>query len=358
MAHYAKYTKGSAGSLTRHYERAKNSKGEYIKFKNESIDTSRTHLNYNLAPHQQGQLDFIKERLENVHCLKRDDVKVMCSWVVTVPQTVPEEHQREFFERTYKHLEERYGKQNVISAYVHMDETTPHMHFAFVPVVYDRKKDREKVSAKECVTRADLKEFHTDLQAEIDQWKEQRGYDFECDVLNGATESGNLTIQGLKAKELAEMNENEEAVLDGLIDMCNEYGGTAQMLQIDIENLTEERERLKEGIIDLETKKSTLEDKIADLEDKLDALKGNKVTIMARFIESTDIKPMFEKFCNDWIERIRRQKEKREEKRMERAERGVGTMEEYEKWITQRRQNPPFTAEKSIKPKTRDEWER
>jgi len=31
MAHYAKYTKGAAGSLTRHYERAKNSKGEYIK---------------------------------------------------------------------------------------------------------------------------------------------------------------------------------------------------------------------------------------------------------------------------------------------------------------------------------------
>ena len=299
MAHYAKYTKGSAGSLTRHYERAKNSKGEYIKFKNESIDTSRTHLNYNLAPHQQGQLDFIKERLEDVHCLNRDDVKVMCSWVVTVPKTVPEEHHREFFERVYQHLEEKYGKQNVISAYVHMDETTPHMHFAFVPVVYDRKKDREKVSAKECVTRADLREFHTDLQAEIDQWIEQKEYDFECDVLNGATENGNLTIQGLKAKELEQEIEIQTDVLNDTVDIANEQTALA-------EDARRECESIQKDIQDLKAEKSALEGKIKALEDDLDALKGDKVTIMARFIESPKIKPIFEKFCNAWLEQIAR----------------------------------------------------
>ena len=45
-------------------------------------------------------------------------------------------------------MNERYGKENVISAYVHFDEVTPHMHYAFVPVVEDKKKGGYKLSAK------------------------------------------------------------------------------------------------------------------------------------------------------------------------------------------------------------------
>ena len=45
-----------------------------------------------------------------------------------------ERMQELFFEETYAFLSERYGAQNVISAYVHLDERSPHMHFAFVPV--------------------------------------------------------------------------------------------------------------------------------------------------------------------------------------------------------------------------------
>ena len=78
MAHFAKYTRGSCGGLTKHYERAKDKDGNYYRFKNEEIDPTRTHLNYNLAPHNEKQLEFIKERLSEVYCLKRDDVKVMC----------------------------------------------------------------------------------------------------------------------------------------------------------------------------------------------------------------------------------------------------------------------------------------
>lgn len=353
MAHYAKYTRGSAGSLTRHYERAKNSKGEYIKFKNEEIDTSRTHLNYNLAPHQQGQLEFIKERLENVRCLKRDDVKVMCSWVVTVPKTVPEEYQREFFERVYKHLEGRYGKQNVISAYVHMDETTPHIHFAFVPVVYDRKKDREKVSAKECVTRADLKAFHTDLQAEIDQWREQKDYSFECDILNGATDSGNLTIQGLKAKDLEEQNEIETEVLNDMIEQFNDIGGKAQMLQVDVDSLTEQRERLSESIADLERVQNSIEDNIKALEGKLDTLKGTRETIVMRFLNLPQIKPIFEKFCKDWLEQIQQKKAEREEKRST-----IGTLEMYKEQIAKQKQSNPVQTDGKSHRHSKDRGER
>jgi hypothetical protein len=149
IANLQKYTRSDVGggSLTRHYERAKDENGNYHKFGNLEIDESRSHLNYNLASEQNiSQLDFIKQRLSEAKCLKRDDVNIMCSWVVTAPKELPEIEHRKFFEESYKFLSAKYGEQNVVSAWVHADETTPHLHFAFVPVVHDKKNGHEKIS--------------------------------------------------------------------------------------------------------------------------------------------------------------------------------------------------------------------
>ena len=47
------------------------------------------------------------------------------------------QEQRQFFERAAAFLYERIGKENVISAVVHMDEKTPHMHLCFCPITKD-----------------------------------------------------------------------------------------------------------------------------------------------------------------------------------------------------------------------------
>nr|CDL66204.1 unnamed protein product [uncultured bacterium] len=196
MAHVMKMTRGAVGHMCKHYERAKDEKGEYVKFGNEDIDTSQSHMNYNLAPERNSQGGFIKTRCSEVVCLNRKDVNVACSWVVTLPKDFKEHNEvreREFFEGTYKFLEERYGKDNVVSAYVHMDETTPHMHFCFVPVIYDKKKEKLKVSAKEVVCKYDLQTFHNDLQGYLEQ---SRG--IRANVLNEATIEGNKSIDELK----------------------------------------------------------------------------------------------------------------------------------------------------------------
>lgn len=196
MAHVMKMTRGAVGHMSKHYERAKDEKGEYIKFGNEDIDANRSHLNYNLAPERNSQGGFIKARCSEVQCLNRKDVNVACSWIVTLPKDfkeLNEGREREFFEGTYKFLEERYGKDNVVSSYVHMDETTPHMHFCFVPVVYDKKKEKLKVSAKEVVCKYDLQTFHNDLQGYLEQ---SRG--IRASILNEATIEGNKSIEELK----------------------------------------------------------------------------------------------------------------------------------------------------------------
>lgn len=133
MANAQKYTRAACGHLAAHYERRKDEKGEYVKFGNQDIDPQKTHLNYNLAPRRGvEQIDFIRQRTTEARTLKRDDVNVMCSWVVTLPEyrhhnqslhVSPDKEQVErlFFERSYRFLCDRYGEQNVISAYVHKE---------------------------------------------------------------------------------------------------------------------------------------------------------------------------------------------------------------------------------------------
>lgn len=198
-----KFTKAGCGHMFAHFDR----KAEHIS--NENLDRTRTHLNYNLAIHQQmDQGEFVRKRCTEVRCQNRKDVNVMVSWVVTAPKDLSETEYKAFFQASYDFLQKRYGRENVVSAYVHMDEVTPHMHFAFVPVVRTFKQNRKnpdiltevlKVSAKECVNRYDLRSFHGDLQHYVEH---ELGH--KVSILNEATKEGNRSIGELKRQSAIE----------------------------------------------------------------------------------------------------------------------------------------------------------
>src|SRR5699024_2127983 len=181
MAHVQKFTRGSVGGLSNHIERKTENHS------NKDIDTDRTHENYDLCEKEGDMLSRYQERFDEVHCLNRADVKVMADWVVTLPEELkeaPRDAQKRFFEETYDFLSERYGEENVLAGVVHNDETTPHMHFAFMPVTYDEKKQREKVSAKEVLNRNELKSFHQDLDNHL---KERIPHIYQKGILNDKT---------------------------------------------------------------------------------------------------------------------------------------------------------------------------
>lgn len=188
MAHVEKYTRGAMSNMLAHYNRTKASSKSLI-------DTTRTSLNYNLADSDQplSQLDFIHKRLSEIKVLNRKDVNVFCDWIVTAPQELAETEYADFFRETYKFLNDRYGKENVISAYVHMDESQPHIHYAFVPVAIDKKKNILKLSAKEVITLKELKSFHKDLSPRLNSF-----FGRDIGILNGATDLGNQTITQLR----------------------------------------------------------------------------------------------------------------------------------------------------------------
>lgn len=255
MAHVAKYTVAATGHLCNHYGRSEDmEKSAYVIRGNENIDPSRTHLNYDLAPHREGsQLDRLHQRLSEVKVQKRADVNVLCDWVVTVPKDLPKEEHTRFFSETYRFLSARYGEQNVVSAFVHNDETTPHIHFAFVPVTEDKKKGGFKVSAKEVLTRHDLQTFHTDLDAHL-----ERTMGHEVHVLNGATKDGNKTVAELRKeavaaevreaqKEAAEARQKADIARMKMQDDLSEYlrvKDRVGALQGELEALKQEKDAL------------------------------------------------------------------------------------------------------------------
>lgn len=262
MANMQKYTRSQIGGLSRHYERAKKEDGTYYEFGNQEIDTGKTHLNYNLAPERDGgQLGFIKQRTTEVQCLKREDVNVMCSWVITAPKDLEENECNLFFREAYRFLNERYAggsDKNVISAYVHMDEVSPHLHYAFVPVVHDKKKGIDKVSAKIAVDRLDLQTFHSDLERHM-----SKVFGREVGILNEATKEGNKSIDELKRGTAQEKVRELES----------------QKTQI-AENVSELRSMALEAksvVNDLEEKRRALEGKIEALESKFKTVKGERL---------------------------------------------------------------------------------
>jgi len=200
MAHVEKYNRAAVGHMFAHYERAKDAQGEYLKFGNQDINTEKSNLNYNLAPFRNiSQGEFVRQRCSEVKCLQRKDVNVMCCWVVTAPEAIkeaPVELQEKFFKETYSFLESKYGKDNVISAYVHNDENAPHLHFSFVPV-FTPLQGEVKVSANDLLTRTHLKRFHPELERHL-----ENALGFNVGILNGATAGGNKTIAELKAESL------------------------------------------------------------------------------------------------------------------------------------------------------------
>lgn len=178
MAHLAKYTLNSAQMLFHHNLRHKDRTGEYVAYGGSKIDITKTHLNYRLDPNADPN-EFITQRLSEIKVQKRADVKVYCSWVLTVPKTLPKEKHKEFFESAYRFFCADYGEKNIVMASVHLDETTPHMHLGFVPVVREKKNQKklgqEKVSAKELLTRSYMKNLHKRLKNALER-------DLSCQV--------------------------------------------------------------------------------------------------------------------------------------------------------------------------------
>ena len=139
---FAKHKGSASKALSAHHERTKDF---YIS--NPDIDQSRTPQNFHLVTPRWSYEQEIRHRIRMAGCrVRKDSVKFVDTLVTVSPEfaRVHEAEMPEYFTRAFDFLKERVGEENIISAVVHMDEKTPHLHLCFVPLTKDKR-----LSAKE-----------------------------------------------------------------------------------------------------------------------------------------------------------------------------------------------------------------
>lgn len=154
-----KYKRGDIVGIERENERDEN----YKSTRNPQIDKLRTHLNYHTLPYEKKYLAFINERIKELASKRKikDDAVLITSFILGSDKEffdrITAEQQKQFFADCTKFFSERYDKENVVSAVVHLDESTPHLHFNLMPVTGGR------LCAKELFDRAALRKLQTDF---------------------------------------------------------------------------------------------------------------------------------------------------------------------------------------------------
>lgn len=181
MAHIAKYKASAVGKLCAHYNRWQGIDNPNVS--RENIDKSRTHLNYTLGVYEKDGKRFIgkvrgsaswatvKGRIDAVNArakaegkrATRKDAVVMADMVVTLPPNMPPEDAYKFFWNSYQYIADRVGRGNLMGGYVHMDETTPHMHVPFTPILDGR------FNYKKMCDRKFYQTFHKGLGDRLEQ---------------------------------------------------------------------------------------------------------------------------------------------------------------------------------------------
>ncbi len=154
-----KYKRADVVGIERENERDEN----YKSTRNPQIDKSKTSLNYHTMPYEKKYLAFIDERIKQLSPKRKvkDDAVLITSFILGSDKEffdgLTAEQQKQFFADCTDFFSERYGKENVVSAVVHLDESTPHLHFNLMPVTDGR------LCAKELFDRTALRDLQTDF---------------------------------------------------------------------------------------------------------------------------------------------------------------------------------------------------
>lgn len=153
-----------------------NERDENYEANNPQIDSEITRYNYHTLDRNCPYTKFINQRIDelNLPTKPRKDAVLMASFVIGsdgefFKGLMPWEQER-FFKECTKYFADKYGEENIISAVVHVDETTPHMHLNLMPIKNGR------LCCKDLFNRNELMKLQTDFHEAVGKrWGLERG---------------------------------------------------------------------------------------------------------------------------------------------------------------------------------------
>ena len=204
---FAKYKGPEIGHIESHNERTKE---KYAS--NPDIDTSRSHLNFHLVSPERKYRAEAEKQIAEAGCRTRSDsVRVVEALVTASPEFFKGKKKAEvraYFNEALDFMQKHQSKDTIISAVVHMDEKTPHMHLCFVPLTKDKR-----LSAKEIVGN---KKKLTWWQDEF--WKHMVGKYPDLERGESASETGRTHIPPRLFKEAVHLNRMKDQIMAVLND--------------------------------------------------------------------------------------------------------------------------------------------
>ena len=204
---FAKYKGPEIGHIESHNERTNE---KYAS--NPDVDTSRSNLNFHLVTPQRKYRAEAEKQIAEAGCRTRSDsVRVVEVLVTASPEFFKGKKKAEikaYFQEALDFIQQHQNPRTIISAVVHMDEKTPHMHLCFVPLTEDKR-----LSAKEIVGNKKKLTWWQD-----GFWKHMVGKYPDLERGESASETGRTHIPPRLFKEAVHLNRMKDQIMAILND--------------------------------------------------------------------------------------------------------------------------------------------
>lgn len=180
----------------------------------ENVNKSMSHLNEELIPMEKGQTyksAFEKKIYDSPyyrdHSIRKNAVLAMDVILTFSSKNLPENFDLEGWKRANTEwLEETYGKENVISAVLHMDERVPHIHAIVIPMHEQKLNCSHYISGKES-----MRELQDSYGEKMSEFGLERGQRYTV-AKHEEVQKFYAAIEEASAKELPAVDSLETAV--------------------------------------------------------------------------------------------------------------------------------------------------
>ena len=241
-----KYKRENLKGIFRHNERRNRN------YSNNNIDKEKSYLNYSIkSPQYSYEKEF--EQIRNQYNLK-GQIKVVsniaCEYIITSDkeffETIGEEETKRYFETAYKFVSEykNLGEQYILSAKVHMDEQSPHIHLIFLPVVHTKDKKGNEIDKLACSEFWKAKDNYRQLQNAFYDYMVSNNFELERGLPK--EETGREHIDLKEYKELTNFENTKETLKNIKLELPD----VPDIADININRLSKKRdEKILEEII-------------------------------------------------------------------------------------------------------------
>lgn len=272
---------GNDSGMSCHIERKDANGKTYVP---DNADRNRTHLNREIIQFPDGvrnRTEAIQHRIDHAG-LSRKVAKNQCKAIRIILTGTHEQMMKlqdegrldKWMEANLRWLYETFGKENVVSCVLHMDEKTPHLHATIVPIVTSERQRRERegerkyntksgprLSADDVLKRAQLREYQDTYAAAMKLFGLKRG-------IVGSTAKHVATSTHYKQQmrqyeeDIAKLQDEVEKTKEGKNTILALFGkGDLAKAKKELAAKDEEIKKLQAKIAKLEVEKTSMKQK-------------------------------------------------------------------------------------------------